>query len=116
MKIPLHYSLDVAMKVVNKINLPKEIAKNCDIQSWSNGREQGVCIHSTNGNYETWSKIAIAQQRNSDSIMVISGRDVNFNIQTNMPDDEAWEKRKHFEYNEVKKAAEYITKIITNKD
>jgi len=115
MKIPICSSLKVARKVVSKIDLPKEIARNCILESWSNGREQGLCIQNANGHPESWQKILIAEQRNSDDILVVFGPCIDFDITTNHPSDEVWKGRMNFRYDEFDKAAQFITDKIKGK-
>jgi len=113
MKIPLHYSLKVARQVVGKIDLPRNIAKHCTVDSWSNCREQGLCIKVNIGNkIEDWKSICIAQQRNSDDILIIVGNGRHFDIQTNQPNDEIWKGRTHFRYDEITKAVKFIENSI----
>lgn len=118
MKIPVHYSLKVARKVVNKINLPKEIAKKCDVLSWSNCREQGLFIRKFEmgkGGKGFGKGVAIAQQRNSEDILVVCGTSTDFDFQTHQPSDELWDRdgaRVHFRYDEVDKAARYIENFL----
>jgi hypothetical protein len=114
MKIPVHYSLKVARAVVAKIDLPKEVAKNCTIESWSNGREQGLCIKRFFPLGESKS-IVVAQQRSSDDILIVAGTCSDFDFQTNHPSDDIWDKdgaRTHFNYNEKEKAARYIETLL----
>lgn len=114
MKIPIHYSLKVARAVVAKIDLPKEVAKNCDVESWSNGREQGLCIKKFFPLGESKS-IVVAQQRSSDDILIVAGTGSDFDFQTNHPSDDIWHKdgaRTHFNYNEKEKAARYIETLL----
>ena len=112
MKIPVHYSLKVARAVVAKIDLPKEVAKNCTVESWSNCREQGLCIKK----YDDSSKaVLIAQQRSSDEILLVCGILRDFDFQTNQPSEELWNiGRVHFDPKDVKKAAKHIEKFLTS--
>lgn len=115
MRIPVHYSLDVARKIVDKINLPKKIAKDCTLSSWSNGREQGLHINRFMIGFSP--TVVIAQHRCSDDILVICGDRREFDIQTNHPSEELWDKngaRVHFRYNEIDKAVKYIEDFLTS--
>ena len=122
MKIPVHYSLKVARNVVSKIDLPKEIARGCWVESWSNGREQGLYISrltipSNSGKKIVSQGIVIAQQRSSDDILVVCGDAQYFDVQTHQPSDKLWEKegaRFHFHYKDVEKAAKHIEKFLKN--
>jgi hypothetical protein len=115
MKIPVHYSLKVARKVVAKIDLPAKVAKDCTVESWSNGREQGLCIKRFAIPSTMSKQIVIAQQRSSDNILIVSGSQSDFDFQTNHPSDDVWVRegaRTHFLSNEVLKAARYIETLL----
>lgn len=117
MKIPVHYSLKVARKIASKIDLPKEIARNCTIKSWSNCREQGLSISRFCG-ISISPQVVFAQQRNSDDIMVISGTVSDFDPSTNQPREDVWKREGamvHFAHNEIDKAAKHIEKVLTGK-
>jgi len=107
MKIPYHYSLEVAHQIVDKINIPKEVGNYVTLESWSNCREQGLCISVALGKIKQWKKICVAQQRSSDSILIIAGNSMEFD-NNNQPSEEIWPSRITFSYNEQNKAAKYI--------
>jgi len=117
MKIPVHYSLKLARAVVAKIDLPKEVAKNCTVESWSNGSEQGLCIkkYDFSGAGDKGKHIVVAQQRSSEQILIVAGPSRDFDFQTNQPSDDIWYKdgaRTHFDYNDVEKAARHIETLL----
>lgn len=100
MKLTKHYSLKHSDKVLKlvKQNLPKDGQSEIVVQAWSNGREQGYHLsHRIIGNrsYNVFG-INFAQQRNSDSILVIYGSIKDFDIQTNHPYETIWKDRKEF--------------------
>jgi len=117
-KIGVHYSLIVAKKVVRELEkiLPEKIANDCLLESWSNGREQGLCIEyapTFNGtNISNWKSVVIAQQRNRDDILIVHGLYKDFDTQTNQPNDEVWKDRVHFQYDGAKLAAKYIANVL----
>ena len=116
-KLPLHYSLAVARKIVNKVKVPKDIANHCSVESWANCREQGLSIGVHIGHIDKWKNILVAQQRNSDDILIVVGASSMFDNQTNQPSDEIWDTgRTHFRYNEVDKAVRFIEDIIRIED
>ena len=113
-KIEIHTSLQVAHKVLKAIEkiIPKEIAKDCRIESWSNGREQGLCL-------ECYSlpcsikKIIFSEARNSDQILVVHGDNYSFCYQTNQPNEEIWAKnRKYFDPDHYSEVAKYIVGLL----
>ena len=115
MKIPVHYSLKVARKVVSKVDLPKEIAKECTVESSSNCREQGLFIKRFNHAFSTNKALTVAQQRTSDNIIIIAGHHNDFDVTTNSPSEQLWNKdgaRHYFRYNEVDEAAKFIKKYL----
>lgn len=113
MKILEHYSLKVARDVVDKINLPAKMAEYVDITCWANGREQGLSIAlSFGGHIENWKRVNVAQNRNSDDIVVIFGSHHDFDFRTNQPNEYAYKSCEFFKYNEQKKAADYIKSVI----
>ena len=116
-KIDVHPSLVVARKIVLAIEkiLPKDIAKTLTLKSWSNGREQGLCLRShAVGVLDTASAIVFAEARSSDSIIIVHGNAfIDFDPQTNQPNEETWEKnRKYFKCGEYSKAAKYILGLL----
>lgn len=117
-KIEVHHSLVVARKVVSALEkiIPSKIAKDCRIKSWSNCREQGLCLEqffTVNGTLDG-RKVVFAENRNSDEIVVIHGDNYDFDIQTNQPNDEVWSKNhKFFKPGDYNGVAKYILGIIS---
>jgi len=109
MKIPVHYSLKVARKIADRINLPKQIANECVLESWSNCREQGLSILRF---YPVSRKVVFAQQRNSDEIVIAYGHSSKFDNQSNMPSDEVWKDNICFKHNEIDKAVKFIENFL----
>lgn len=115
MKIPVHYSLKVARQVVSKIDLPKEIAENCEVKSYSNGREQGLFIYRFGFDCTQAQALTVAQQRSSDEILVVIGAGIDFDVATNSPSEKLWERdgsKNYFRYDEVDKAAKFIEEFL----
>ena len=108
-KIKAHPSLVVARKVVGALEkiVPKDIAKDCIVRSWSNCREQGLSIEHWQG-IDTH-KAVVSEARSSDDILVVTGSNYDFDFQTNQPTDEAWEKnRRYFKYESYGEVAKHI--------
>ena len=115
MRMPIHDSLKVARGVINKVNLPKDIAKQCRILSWSNGREQGLSVQRFTRDWDKSKQLVIARQRNSDDILIVCGDMGQFDIQTNQPSDKLWNTngaRVYFRYDQQDKAVRYIEKFL----
>lgn len=110
MKIKKHYSLEIAESIINILDtiINEEQADLLLIESFSNGREQGLICRSNN------KIIAVAQYRTSDAIVIYYGKSINFDITTNLPDD--WDCKIFFRYNEQYKAAEFIKEYLINNE
>jgi hypothetical protein len=116
-KIEIHPSLLVAHKVVSALEkiLPKSIAKDLTIKSWSNCREQGLCLERRGSVGKiAIDKIVFSEARNSDEILVVYGFYSDFDMQTNQPTDERWGFRKYFKYNNYSETAEFIANLLKN--
>ena len=112
MKVRYTQSLQVAHKVrlaLDKL-VPSNMARHMWIESWANCREQGLCF-----NYGKY-KAVTSECRNSDSIIVIIGEDMDFNMQTNQPSEKTWkEARSFFDPGEYNKAAQHILDYFAKK-
>ncbi len=89
MPLHRHYSLEHSDKVLKQI--AKALAKSklqIVVDQWANGREQGY--HLSVSGPDAQRDCCFAQQRNSDTVVVVFGKPRQFDITTNMPDDEAW--------------------------
>jgi hypothetical protein len=103
--VEIHYSLEVAYLVLEHFrNLPCDEKIKFTVQSFSNGREQGLCLVKYGGANSR--QVAFAQQRNSDEIVVYYGNGYEFDVSTNMPTK--WNQRKYFGYGEYKEAAQFM--------
>lgn len=117
-KIELHPSLQVAHNVIKKLEkiLPSKYAKTSMLKSWSNGREQGLCLlyYNPRSKFNNNLKICIAESRCSDDILIVMGPANQFCFQTNQPSENVWNNRVCFDYNQPNKAAKFIKKAIIN--
>jgi hypothetical protein len=106
----------VARKVIaclEKMITPKQ-AQDSYLDAWSNCREQGFCLNSYFKLPES-RKALIAENRNSDDILVILGPSIEFNVQTNQPTDELYfATRRCFRYDAFEQAARYIFDEVYN--
>ena len=108
----IHYSLEVAHNVLDAINATHTIqTDNWVVHSFSNGREQGLLIaHQENRN-----KVAFAQQRNGDQVIVYYGNGNEFDICTHLPvDDAGWDRYKTFSGYDMNGVVEFIDKWLTD--
>jgi hypothetical protein len=117
MRIPFKDNMEVARKVltqVQKIGVTPELAKQCDIQAYANGREQGfhIRICTKEG---IWG-VSFSEYRRSDSIVVYSSRkSAVFSMQGNCPDEDTYNQARFFKPGEYEKAAKFIVKFIEGK-
>jgi len=98
-----HYSLVHSEKVLKALRkaMPKEISKDVTVDCWSNGREQGFHLSRYSHSPEPNLELVFAQQRNSDMVLVVVGKSLDFDITTNQPSDEIWETgRKEYGHDE----------------
>lgn len=84
-----------------------EINGNLWIECFDNCREQGYVIKGIGLNDMN---IAFTENRNSDNLVVYVYRQTKF--PSNLPDENEWNDKKYFSYNEQYKCAEYIVERI----
>ena len=73
------------------------------IEVYANCREQGFALASCDDR-----KVAFAENRNSDDIVVYFGSRKDFDFNTNIPSDAVWAKRKFYRYDKPHSAAAFI--------
>ena len=109
------------MKICNRNDLParkvlkviKRLAREAGehgigedmifVESYDNGREHGFALSSWEG-----CKLAFAENRNSDHIVVYTGKSGDFDHNSNIPSEKSFDERTYFDYNETDKAARFI--------
>jgi len=107
MSIKFHDNFIIAKKVLNAVNklMPKELQKDCIVEAYANGREQGyniLCIIAF-----PYLQVSFSGNRNSDDIVVYSGK--NFDLYGNIAGND--ENRNFFKPNEFENAAKFIIKL-----
>lgn len=112
-----HYSLEHANKVLTLLRWEVKGVRSANselvsIEAWANCREQGYCLKVYRQHYDGGIAICFAQQRSSDSTVVIVGPMKDFNNQTNQPSESAWEDARFFGYDDDEKAARFIAHEI----
>jgi len=102
--ITLQYSLAVAQKVLDLI-MTDERAKELEanVEAYQNGREQGYLIWHWKANKALY----IAQQRNSDFIVVYLG---SYSMQSISED--AYKNSKYFDCGDYASAVDYIFEVL----
>jgi len=117
-KIRYTQGILVARKVLACLEkkITKQQAKGSYLDSWSNCREQGHCLHYWNAKDSCFQRLAlIAEHRSSDCILVILGPSREFDMQTNQPSEELYyATRKLFNCGDYKGAAKYILDEVYN--
>lgn len=91
MPLRRHYSLEHADKVLKMMS--KDLGKSkiqIVIDQWANGREQGYHLSASGPDVQR--ECCFAQQRSSDSVIVVYGMSEDFDMTTNMPNEQAWSK------------------------
>jgi hypothetical protein len=83
-----------------------ELLKNCLIEPYLNGREQGYSL------YHNSKRIAWSECRNSDSFVVYYGNSHDFDMGGNVPSDEVYKNKKFFCPDEYCEVAQYIAKTL----
>jgi hypothetical protein len=118
MRICSHHSLSHANKVlaiVKKLLNPISGYKseNLSLGVWSNCREQGYCISIYPNNLagRVYHKLVFAEARSSDQVLVVTGENTDFDMQTNQPSEEAYMKNRKYFSADIE-AAEYIVEFI----
>ena len=106
-----HYSLAHAEKVLKFARkFYKGKRDDVTIEVWANCREQGFHLV----NYTKKKALSFAQQRNSDETVVVYGDPQDFDITTNAPTDEAWDKRRmHFRESQDEEAGRWIAAYVS---
>jgi hypothetical protein len=79
------------------------------LEPYKNGREKGWCIKVWTG--ETYFSIAFAENRKSDDIVVYSDRK-QFDMQGNVPSENAYNERKYFPYQAYDRVARHVVSLI----
>ena len=99
-------SLSVADAVLHIINviLNEDECEGLWVESFSNGREQGLCIKT----YTT--HVSFSENRGSDQIVVYSGK--HFSMQGNCPDWEGKYETNYFAYDQHYAAAAHIVELL----
>lgn len=84
--------------------------RNFGVEPYMNGREAGWKITDWNVNRSA----VFAENRNSDDIVVYVGDGfLHFTMQGNIPDEETYQKRKFFNWNDFTGAADYIYNFLS---
>lgn len=79
------------------------------IETYSNCREQGFALDSCVDR-----KVAFSEYRNTDDIVVYFGGRADFTFNTNIPNEEVYESKRFFRYNQIEQAAKFILKYLAS--
>ena len=113
MSIRFKDNFKVAKKVLASVNkkMEKHVAETCCVESYANGREQGYSIVQFGilvPKGLSLRKVSFSENRNSDDIVIYSGKDSQFSMQGNVANEEIYQARKYFRYDKVDEAAQFI--------
>jgi hypothetical protein len=107
MSIRFKQNFIVAQKVLASINkkMNKKMAKDCSVECLSNGREQGYSIVKF---YNPALRVSFSENRKNNDIVVYAGKDVEFSMQGNVPNEKVYHEAKYFRYDKVDEAAQFV--------
>lgn len=112
MKISRRNDLTARMVLTNVNRHAKASRSDAELslEVYANCREQGFAL--SNWLEPNARMVAFSEFRRSDEIVVYYGRRVDFDRNTNIPNDEVYEKAKFFACGEYNKAAKFIVKYL----
>jgi hypothetical protein len=99
-----------ARKVLAEVKRWAALSKDDSImclEAYVNCREQGFALASCDDR-----KVAFSEFRRSDDIVVYFGKRGDFDFNTNIPNEEVYEKAKFFRFDKVEQAAKFIVKYL----
>ena len=102
---------DSVLKEFRKLARISDSVLEMDVHSYINGSEQGYAINESFGISKR--KVAVAEFRKSDDIVVYFGNREDFEKNTNIPSEEVYAKMKLFDYNKSDGAADFIFDYLT---
>lgn len=82
-----------------------------DVESYSNGREQGYLLRV--GGFSTGRALVLSQNRNSDSMVMYVGTSRDFANGGNVPSDAVYQESKHFSEKTDRKSERAAAKVAT---
>jgi len=106
MSIAWNKNLVVAKNVLILVNkyMSKELQKDCTVEAYSNGREQGYSIICwSSENVVKMLRVCFSEYRNSDDIVVYCGKHSDFSMAGNVPNDEVYANKKFFKISKLDK-------------
>jgi hypothetical protein len=120
--VKLHHSLTRAHQVLRAANaigfkLNKDTSDRFSVQSWDNGREQGLVIMALlvtdqPGVFLQKVGVFIAEARSSDGTIVVVDPNMVMHC-NNEPTEKAWEdSRTYFNIRQTKQAARHVVKAV----
>ena len=104
-----HHSLIHVNKILKALfkHFGRGGSDKIQVSVWSNGREQGYYIRREH------LALLFAENRNSDSTMIITGHREDFDFQTHQPTEETYQKnKKYFESDQDEKAVDHIIQFL----
>lgn len=119
MAIRFNSNMVVAKKVLAAVNkkIAAEVAKDCYVEAYANCREQGYSIvsyHSDGHGLHT-KRVCFSENRNSDNIVVYHGETRDFDISSNIPNDDTYRNSKFFSPGDYDEAAGFIVRFLSHR-
>jgi hypothetical protein len=82
------------------------------LEAYANGREQGYAIANFDSTLPKYPRVAFAEYRNSDQIVVYFGTYHDFDMQGNTPSDKVYHDARFFAHDDARGAAKFIVKYL----
>ena len=108
----IYRSMKLADAVLSVIEWSMNDDQRYFLEPYQNGREHGWTLSKGN------KKVAFSEFRRSDDIVLYPGTSMSldFDMAGNIPNEEVYNRKVFFAYNEVVKAAEHIIEYLENGD
>lgn len=85
----------------------EELWRECIVEPYLNGRENGFAVSFRD------EKVVFSENRNSDNIVVYTGKSYEFSMQGNGLTEEIYRNSKFFNYDRYLEAAEFCLKFLS---
>lgn len=98
-----------AIKVLDEvIRLTLFCKDNLEVETYSNGREQGFAIT----NFSNTRKVCFSEYRDSDNIVLYKGTYIDFSITGNVPKEEVYKAGMSFRYYQITETAVAVVEYL----
>jgi len=101
----MHDGLKRSLKILKAVKLPKCDAHDISVGTYANGRENGLCVRVYTPGPKYYVKVFVfAENRNSDDMVLYSGNEREFTINSGLT-DEVYARKEFFSSDEALVAA-----------